>query len=115
MNEDRSGCYRQAAGTFRRYARATTFPSAHGTSREVASMPTSRISISEEYKGFTTLLSSGGKSAPKEYPWTTRMIERYTIHLYQRLKGLTVQQRIRFLQTALTFKTPTVRHLTAKE
>jgi hypothetical protein len=38
--------------------------------------------------------------------------ERYIVRLYQRLKGLTVQQRTRFLQTALTFKAPTVRHFT---
>ena len=42
-------------------------------------------------------------------PRALRMIER----LYQRLKGLTTQQHTRFLQTALTFKAPTVRHLTA--
>jgi transposase len=47
------------------------------------------------------------------YPGTARMIERYIVRLYQRLKGLTPQQRTRFLQTALTFKAPTVRHLTA--
>jgi transposase len=47
------------------------------------------------------------------YPGTARMIERYIVRLYQRLKGLTTQQRAHFLQTALTFKAPTVRHLTA--
>jgi hypothetical protein len=41
------------------------------------------------------------------------MIERYFVRLYQRLKGLTSHQRARFLQTALTFKAPTVRRLTA--
>jgi len=34
--------------------------------------------------------------------------------MYQRLKGLTVQQRTYFLQTALTVKALTVRHLTAR-
>jgi hypothetical protein len=40
------------------------------------------------------------------------MIERYIVRLYHRLKWLTTQQRTRFLQTALTFKAPTVRHVT---
>ena len=47
------------------------------------------------------------------YPGMVRMIECYLVRLYQRLKGLTIQQRERFLQTALTFKAPTIRHLTA--
>jgi transposase len=61
---------------------------------------------------------AGGPSLWQEihtqgYPGTARMIERYIVRLYQRLKGLTTQQRARFLQIALAFKAPMVRHLTA--
>jgi len=49
----------------------------------------------------------------QEYPGTSRMIEGYLLRLSQRLKGLAPQQCAHFLQIALTFKTPTLRHLTA--
>ena len=41
------------------------------------------------------------------------MIERYVLRLGQRLKGLTPQESAQFLQVATTFKTPSVRQVTA--
>ena len=99
--------------TVRRYVRASTFPERaryRRGSRLDAYLPYLHARWVQGIRNPTVLWQ---EISAQGYPGTARMIERYIVRLYQRLKGLTTQQRARFLQTALTFKVPTVRHLTA--
>jgi transposase len=99
--------------TVRRYVRASTFPERaryRMGSRLDAYLPYLHARWVQGIHNPTLLWQ---EIRAQGYPGTARMIERYIVRLYQRLKGLTGQQRARFLQTALTFKPPTVRHLTA--
>jgi transposase len=99
--------------TVRRYVRASTFPERaryRSGSRLDAYLPYLHERWVQGIRNPTILWQ---ELRTQGYPGTARMIERYIVRLYQRLKGLTTQQRARFLQTALTFKAPTVRHLTA--
>jgi len=99
--------------TVRRYVRASTFPERaryRSGSRLDAYLPYLHARWGQGVRNPIVLWQ---EIRMQGYPGTARMIERYIVRLYQRLKGLTTQQRARFLQTSLTFKTPTVRHLTA--
>jgi transposase len=99
--------------TVRRYVRASTFPERaryRSGSRLDAYLPYLHARWVQGVRNPTVLWQ---EIRTQGYPGTARMIERYIVRLYQRLKGLTTQQRAHFLQTALTFKAPTVRHLTA--
>jgi transposase len=99
--------------TVRRYVRASTFPERaryRSGSRLDAYLP---YLHARWVQGIRNPIILWQELRTRGYPGTARMIERYVVRLYQRLKGLTTQQRARFLQTALSFKTPTVRHLTA--
>jgi transposase len=99
--------------TVRRYVRASTFPERaryRSGSRLDAYLPYLQA---QWVQGIRTPPVLWQEIRAQGYPGTARMIERYNVRLSQRLTGLTTQQRARFLQTALTFKPPTVRHLTA--
>lgn len=99
--------------TVRRYVRASTFPERaryRKGSRLDAYLPYLHARWVQGVHNPTVLWQ---EIHAQGYPGTARMIERYIVRLYQRLKGLTPQQRARFLQTALTFTAPTVRHLTS--
>ncbi len=97
--------------TVRRYVRASTFPERARYrlgSRLEAYLPYLHARWVQGVHNPTVLWQ---EIRAQGYPGTARMIDYYIVRLYQRLKGLTPQQRARFLQTALTFKAPTVRHL----
>jgi len=88
--------------TVRRYVRASTFPERaryRRGSRLDAYLPYLHARWVQGVHNPTILWQD---IRGQGYPGTVRMIERYIVRLYQRLKGLTPQQRARFLQTTLT-------------
>jgi transposase len=99
--------------TVRRYVRAETFPERAQYrlgSRRDAYLPYLHARWAQ---GVRTPAALWKELRDQGYPGTVRMIERYVLRLGQRLKGLTPQESGQFLQVATTFKTPSVRQVTA--
>ena len=99
--------------TVRRYVRADTFPERARYrlgSRLDAYLPFLHARWAQ---GVRTPAVLWQELRNQGYPGTVRMIERYVVCLGQRLQGLTPQESAQFLQVATTFKTPSVRQVTA--
>jgi len=99
--------------TVRRYVRADIFPERAQYrlgSRLDAHLPYLHARWAQ---GVRTPAALWKDLCARGYPGTVGMIERYLGRLRQRLAGLTRQQGAHFLQVATTFKTPSVRQVTA--
>jgi transposase len=99
--------------TVRRYVRADTFPE-RAQYRLGSCLDAYLPYLHARWaQGVRSPLVLWQELCAQGYPGTPRMIERYLARLCQRLTGLTPQQRAHFLQVATTFKTPSVRQVTA--
>jgi transposase len=99
--------------TVRRYVRAETFPERARYrlgSRLDAYLPYLHARWAQ---GVRTPAALWKELCARGYPGTVGMIERYLGRLRQQLAGLTPQQCAHFLQVAMTFKTPSIRQVTA--
>jgi len=99
--------------TVRRFVRASTFPERAQYRRGSQLDPYLPYLHQRWAQGVRNPLRLWQEIAAQGYAGTPGMLERFVTRLRQRLKGLTSQEGAHFLQAATTFKTPSIRQVTA--
>jgi transposase len=99
--------------TVRRFVRAPTFPERAQYQCGSQLDPYLPYLHQRWAQGVRNPLQLWREISAQGYAGTPSMLERFVTRLRQRLKGLTPQEGAHFLQAATTFKTPSVRQVTA--